>query len=597
MVGLRRVAEGRLPTGSVIDNMGAKAGRPEAATRSGNGKCPPEPIPESLTAHSLRQGRQAVRRRDGACAAFRLISHAPGKFSRCLERMGPASRLSSRRSAELSSPPEGSIEYRGQPYRHRPARFGEPQPVAFIHQDLGLVEWMTIAENIALSTGYPRSWGFIDWDAVESATRAALVQVDLPARSRRCVCAILTRTEEIPLVAIARALSVGADVLVLDERLLGFAAGRRGPPPLLRRALRPHEGARGRHDLCLASSRRGLLEIADRIAVLRDGTLVGERLIAETTPDELVSLIVGKALDRFEPSPSPSSRRTRLAVRGLTVEGAGPVDFAVAKSEIVGLVGLRGAGQERVGRALFGVLPHGGEVLLDGETPLLDGPGFSDVRAGIGAHRARPPRGVRRQRALTIPRGTFINPGAIGRGFASPQSPRREASLARGIAAQVGLRPNDPHLPIEALSGGNQQKVIVGRWLRIGGRVLIAEDPTAGVDVGAKAEVYRLLDEALATGLQRHRRFDQISKKSLDCVTARWCFRRGVIVAEEEEWASSIERLIHAASVAASNATHRRRVASSDQIDGAGADPPRHAGPSARSSASSASPRSTASSS
>jgi ribose transport system ATP-binding protein len=174
------------------------------------------------------------------------------------------------------------------------------------------------------------------------------------------------------------------------------------------------------------------------------------------------------------------------------------------------------------------------------------------MRAGIGLI-ARDRLAESEATGLTIRENTFINPGAIGRGFASPQSPRREAYLARGIAAQVGLRPNDPHLPIEALSGGNQQKVIVGRWLRIGGRVLIAEDPTAGVDVGAKAEVYRLLDEALATGLS-------VIVVSTDFEeVARLChralvFSRGVIVAELRGADLSIERLIHAASVAASNA-------------------------------------------
>ena len=488
-----------------------------------------------------------VVKRFGGVTALRGVSidlHA-GEILALLGENGAGKSTLIKTLGGIVEPTEGSIEYRGQPYRHRPPRFGEPQPVAFIHQDLGLVEWMTIAENIALSTGYPRSWGFIDWDAVESATRAALVQVDCPLDPTMRV-RDLTRTEK-SLVAIARALSVRADVLVLDEPSASLPADE---VHHLFAALRPLK-ARGVGMIYVSHRLDEVFEIADRIAVLRDGTLVGERLVAETTPDELVSLIVGKALDRFEASPGPSSRRTRLAVRGLTVEGAGPVDFAVAQSEIVGLVGLRGAGQERVGRALFGVLPHGGEVLLDGETPLLDGPG-SAMRAGIGLI-ARDRLAESEATGLTIRENTFINPGAIGRGFASPQSPRREAYLAREIAAQVGLRPNDPHLPIEALSGGNQQKVIVGRWLRIGGRVLIAEDPTAGVDVGAKAEVYRLLDEALATGLS-------VVVVSTDFEeVARLChralvFSRGVIVAEVRGADLSIERLIHAASVAASNA-------------------------------------------
>ncbi len=315
-------------------------------------------------------------------------------------------------------------------------------------------------------------------------------------------------------------------------------------------ALRPLK-ARGVGMIYVSHRLDEVFEIADRIAVLRDGALVGERRVADTSPEELVSLIVGKALDKFEASPRAPSAKTRLAVRGMTVEGAGPVDFAVAQSEIVGLVGLRGAGQERIGRALFGVLPHGGEILLDGERPELSSPAEA-MGAGVGLI-ARDRLAESEATGLSIRENTFINPGAVGRGFASPLSPRGEADEARAIGARVGLRPNDPLLPIEALSGGNQQKVIVGRWLRIGGRVLIAEDPTAGVDVGAKAEIYRLLDQALMTGLS-------VIVVSTDFEeVARLChralvFSRGLIVAELKGAELSIERLIHAASVAASNA-------------------------------------------
>ncbi len=445
----------------------------------------------------------------------------------------------------IVEPTEGSIEYRGERYKHRPPRFGEHQPVAFIHQDLGLVEWMTIAENIALATGYPRRRGYIDWRAVEAATESALAQVDCPLAPTLRV-RDLSRTEK-SLVAIARALTVQADVLVLDEPSASLPADE---VHRLFDALRPLK-ARGVGMIYVSHRLDEVFEIADRIAVLRDGALVGERLVADTTPEELVSLIVGKALDKFEATPRPRSEKTRLAVSGLTVAGAGPVDFTVAQSEIVGLVGLRGAGQERIGRALFGALPHSGTILLDGAVPALGSPAAA-MQAGIGLI-ARDRVEESEASGLTIRENVFINPNAIGRGFASPLSPRAEADEARAIGLQVGLRPNDPQLPIESLSGGNQQKVIVGRWLRIGGRLLIAEDPTAGVDVGAKAEIYRLLDQALSTGLS-------VVVVSTDFEeVARLChralvFSRGVIVAELTGDALSIERLIHAASVTASDA-------------------------------------------
>ena len=377
----------------------------------------------------------------------------------------------------IVEPTSGGIFYKGQPYRHRPPRFGERQPVAFIHQDLGLVEWMTIAENIALATGYPRRFaGLVDWKAAERATEAALAEVDCPLPPTRRV-RDLSRTEK-SLVAIARALSVQADVLVLDEPSASLPADE---VHRLFDALRPLR-ARGVGMIYVSHRLDEVFEIADRIAVLRDGLLVGEKRVADTTPEELVSLIVGKALEKFETRPRARTGAARLRVRGLTVEGVGPVDFEVAPAEIVGLVGLRGAGQERVGRALFGALPFGGEIALDGAAQNLTAP-TEAMRAGVGLI-ARDRVEESSATGLSIRENMFVNPGAIGRGVGSLLSPGAEGLQARAIGERVGLRPNDPALPIEALSGGNQQKVVVGRWLRIGGRLLVAEDPTAGVDVG-----------------------------------------------------------------------------------------------------------------
>ena len=442
--------------------------------------------------------------------------------------------------AGIHDPDEGAIYYRGAPYRHRPPRFGQRQPVAFIHQDLGLVDWMTIAENIALAIGYPQRHGFIDWRAAEAATTSALALVNCPLDPTMRV-RDLTRTEK-SLVAIARALAVESNVLVLDEPSASLPADE---VHRLFDALRPLK-ARGVGMIYVSHRLDEVFEIADRIAVLRDGALVGERSVAETTPDELVSLIVGKALERFEGSARAAGLPTRLETRGLAVEGAGPVDIAVAKSEIVGLVGLRGAGHERIGRALFGAFAHTGEILLDGEKLELIN-AASAMAAGIGLI-ARDRVDESTASGLSIRENTFINPGAIGRKMLSLLSPRREAWNASEIGARVGLRPNAPDLPIEALSGGNQQKVVVGRWLAIGGKVLIAEDPTAGVDVGAKAEIYRLLDEALRSGLcvvVVSTDFEEVARLCHRALV----FSRGQIVAELSDKEIAIERLIHAASV------------------------------------------------
>jgi ribose transport system ATP-binding protein len=149
---------------------------------------------------------------------------------------------------------------------------------------------------------------------------------------------------------------------------------------------------------------------------------------------------------------------------------------------------------------------------------------------------------------LSIRENTFLNPGALGRRLLHLLSPGAEAARAAAVGETVGLRPNAPDLPIEALSGGNQQKVVVGRWLGVTRRLLIAEDPTAGVDVGAKAEIYRLLEAALARGLGVVVVSTDFEEVARICNRAL-VFSRGAIVDEIAGAELTIERLIHAASV------------------------------------------------
>ncbi|HEY8594672.1 MAG TPA: sugar ABC transporter ATP-binding protein [Devosiaceae bacterium] len=395
--------------------------------------------------------------------------------------------------AGIFKPSGGEIRFRSEPYIHRPPKPNTRQPVAFIHQDLGLIEWMTIAENVGLAQGFSLSGGLINWGATEARAARALELVGVDFDPTRRV-SDLTRTEK-SLVAIARALAVEADVLVLDEPTASLPADE---VERLFAALRPLR-ERGVGMIYVSHRLDEIFRIADRVAVLRDGQLVGETAVADTTPDKLVQLIVGRPTSQvFEKAPFASGK-TLLSVRDVVAGSAGPVTFEVRQGELLGLAGLRGAGQEAIGRALFGAMAFEGEVLLGGKAPDLSSPRAA-MQSGVGMI-----AGDRTEEsiaaALSIRENTFINPLASGRSLWSFLSPGREADLARDVGEQVGLRPNDPGLPIEALSGGNQQKVIVGRWLATGRRVLIAEDPTAGVDVGAKAEIYRLIARALEAGL------------------------------------------------------------------------------------------------
>jgi ribose transport system ATP-binding protein len=441
--------------------------------------------------------------------------------------------------AGIHTADEGRILFKGEAYVHRPPRPNERQRVAFIHQDLGLVEWMSVAENVGLAQGYSMRGGAIDWRQTEARAVAALAKVGCDFDPTRRVQS-LSRTEK-SLVAIARALAAEADVLVLDEPTASLPANEVERMFAVLRDLR----ARGVGMIYVSHRLDEIFRIADRVAVLRDGNLVGAKAVKDTTPDELVNMIVGREVKDLYLRATLNRGRETLRVSNLATDTAGPVTFTAYAGEVLGLVGLRGAGQESVARALFGAEPATGTVFLDG-TPLdMSSPQIA-LRQGVGLI-ARDRTEESLAPALFIRENMFLNPLAIGRTLMSILSPSAEADKALAIGNEVGLRPNDPALAVEALSGGNQQKVVVGRWLATGRKLLIAEDPTAGVDVGAKSEIYRLVARALEQGLTVIVVSTDFEEVAHICHRAL-VFSRGQIVAEIAERALTTQSLIHAAS-------------------------------------------------
>ncbi|SLN76497.1 sugar ABC transporter ATP-binding protein [Ruegeria meonggei] len=437
---------------------------------------------------------------------------------------------------------DGRVLIDGHPYEHRPGGFGERQSVAFIHQDLGMIEWMTVAENIALALGYSRKKGLINWTTVDEFAQQALDKVGCEFDPTTRV-QDLSRTEK-SLVAIARALAVDCDYLVLDEPTASLPADE---VERLFEALRPLK-EQGVGMIYVSHRLDEIFQIADRVAVLRDGELVGLRSIDHTTPEELVYMIVGRKTRQVIKPDTPLGEIV-LQVTDLNMDAAHNVSFQLQSNEIVGLVGLRGAGHENVSRALFGAEVFDGQIVLRGEIPDLTSPQAA-MASGIGlVARDRTEESV--AMSLTIRENTFLNPAAIGRTLLSFMSHRSEAESAARIGADVALSPNDQSMTIESLSGGNQQKVVIGRWLETKRKLLICEDPTAGVDVGAKAEIYALLNRAMEDGVGIIVVSTDFEEVAAICHRAI-VFSQGQIVQELTGTELTTENLIQAAS--ASNA-------------------------------------------
>ena len=367
-------------------------------------------------------------------------------------------------------------------------------PISFIHQDLGLIDSMTVGENVAIVAGYQRSHGLISWKKMNRRAQEILRGMGSDVDPEAKVGALSAAEKAV--VGIARALAVESDLLVLDEPT---AALPEADVSRLLEILRQLKN-RGIGIIYVTHRIDEVFRIADTVTVLRDGKHVGTMPSTATDPSDLVEKIIGRAVSEVFVSP-PTSHRTdvRLDVRDLTAMGIGPISFSLAAGEILSLVGLRGAGQELVGRVLFGDVPIvGGTVRVD-EKEIFIKSTTDAIKHGIGyISSKRMEDNLAGQ--LTVRENLFPNVGQmIGRNRFIRQQTEKDQS--ENLMKKFSIRPTGSERVVLNLSGGNQQKVILARWLALNTKVLILEEPTSGVDVGAKAEIYKILRNELAAGI------------------------------------------------------------------------------------------------
>ena len=417
-------------------------------------------------------------------------------------------------------------------------------PISFVHQDLGLVDELSVGENVALVTGFPRRGGLIDWGRVWSRTREIYAAMEIEAPDPRALVGTLGAAGR-ALLGIVRGLARPSGIVVLDEPTAALPEPDAQHLFAVLRTLR----ASGKSVIYVTHRLTELFGLADRVTVLRDGRRVRTAPIGAVTPQELVRDMIGREIGISESVHAARAHaQPLLAVKNLWIGRRGPIDFELARGEVVGLVGLRGAGQEMIGRALFGARrPDAGEIRLDG-APLPPDEGIPErIARGIallaadrGRESAFPGMSVR-ENILPSPR---IVGGAAWRLL----SPARERRDVAGRLERFDVRPRNPGALIDWLSGGNQQKVFVGRWLESKARLFVMEEPTAGVDVGAKFAIHGLLRDAAAEGaavLVISSDFEEV---------AALCDRalvvgRGRIVAELHQPDLSVDRLIACSSL------------------------------------------------
>lgn len=365
--------------------------------------------------------------------------------------------------------------------------------VAIVPQELASIPDLTVYENLFAGQEL-RRLGFLDRRAMINQARRAMrdFDVDIPVTAR--MRSLPVGMQQI--VEIVKATRTGARVLLLDEPTSAIA--EREVERLYRVVRRLKE--QGVAMLYTTHKMEEIRELADRVVVLRDGALVLDQAMSETTDAEIVTAMIGRELGTLFPDPPTPTDEVALEVSGLEVVGASaPVDLVVRKGEILGLAGLVGAGRTELMEAIFGVRrTTAGDIRVDG-VPVRRGRPYASIRAGMAmVPEDRKAGGAVMEMSVldnaTLPRIDQFSVAGWLRGLA-----RRNA--VQEAMNSVRLRSSGLGQEVGTLSGGNQQKVVLARWLTGSVSVLLLDEPTRGVDVGARSEIYRIITELAAQGV------------------------------------------------------------------------------------------------
>ncbi|GAA1973261.1 sugar ABC transporter ATP-binding protein [Amycolatopsis minnesotensis] len=420
---------------------------------------------------------------------------APGEVHCVLGQNGAGKSTLIKVLSAAHRPDEGEIRWLGEPVRPASPSAALRLGIATVYQELDLVPWLSVAENIFL--GHERHrFGFTKVAESRARARALLARLGHPEIRPAAAVGTLPAASQ-QLVSMARALAHDARLLVLDEPTAALAGEE--VDNLFR--IVGELTAAGVAVVYISHRLDELRRVGHRVTVLKDGRTVASGLDVRTTPTaELVTLMTGRRLDAMPGAPGKPGTSEVLRVDGLARRGEfDRVGFSVHAGEVLGIAGLVGSGRSELLETIAGARkPDAGAVSVDGKA-VRPGSVRAAVRAGIGlAPEERKSQGL----LLDLPIAHNVTLASLGRyaklGFTDRA---RELRDARDTLRRLDLRPADPRRLARTLSGGNQQKAMLARWLVRGCRVLLLDEPTRGVDVGARAELYRLIRELAATGV------------------------------------------------------------------------------------------------
>jgi rhamnose transport system ATP-binding protein len=418
----------------------------------------------------------------------------PGEVHALLGENGAGKSTLVKILAGVHAPDSGELLVDGSVRRFSSPADAREAGIAVIYQEPTLFFDLSIAENIFMGRQPVDRIGRIDYDAMNREVAALLASLGVDLKPQQLVRGLSIADQQV--VEIAKALSLNANVLIMDEPTAALSL------PEVERLFTIVRGLRERGAAILFITHRleEVFALTQHVTIMRDGAKVFDAPTADMTTADIVAKMVGRDLETFYPKADVKAGDVKLSVRGLTRTGVfKDVSFDVRAGEIVALAGLVGAGRSEVARAVFGIDRFdSGEVMVAGRR-LAPGKPALAVKAGL----AMVPED-RRQQGLALELSIARNASmtVLGRltrfGLISSG---REVSLANDWGKRLRLKAGDLLAPVGTLSGGNQQKVVLGKWLATGPKVLIIDEPTRGIDVGAKAEVYAALSDLVRNGM------------------------------------------------------------------------------------------------
>ena len=389
----------------------------------------------------------------------------------------------------------GEIEFDGQKIDYKTTMECRKNGIALIPQELQLVDSLTVAENVFM-TGYPRKRGMVDWKRMNAMTHDLQARLGVAALSFKPDQLVKTLSMgQKQLVEAMKAISQEVKILAFDEPTSSLSDDETVDLFHLIRTLTEQ----GISIIYVSHRLAEIFEICDRVTVLKDGKYVDTKATGEVNADDLIAMMVGRDMKLFEKTPRENNEEIVFEVKGLNSgDKVKDVSFKLKKGEILGVFGIVGAGRTETARAIFGLdEKDAGEIFVKGQPVRIRNPKDAvDARIGLVTEDRRG-EGLALVMSvaenITMPYfRRFAKRGVINL--------KAEGKTAKDMVEVLRIKTPKLETKVESLSGGNQQKIVISKWLGADSEILIFDEPTRGIDVGAKAEIYRLMDRLAHEG-------------------------------------------------------------------------------------------------